>query len=88
MEGLNKEQSERAGRGTGGGVGDGVTTNLLQFTDTKEKEERKGREGGVRRRRRGRRRRRRRRATPRQPFYFSVVLQQPLLPWRRKPMIS
>lgn len=29
---------------------DGVTTNLLQFTDTKEKEERKQREGGVRRR--------------------------------------
>lgn len=25
--------------------GDGVTTNLLQFTDTKEKEERKGRRG-------------------------------------------
>lgn len=61
--------------------GDDVTTNLLQFTDTKEKEEREGKEGV-------RRRSRRRRggggggvgATPRQPFYFSVVLQQPLLP--------
>lgn len=39
----------RAGWGAGRGV-DGVTTNLLQFTDTKKKEESKG--GVVRRRRR------------------------------------
>lgn len=38
----------RAGWGAGRGV-DGVTTNLLQFTDTKKKEESKG--GVVRRRR-------------------------------------
>lgn len=44
LEGQNKEQSERAGRGRGGGGREGcsVTTNLLQFTDTKEKGERKG----------------------------------------------
>lgn len=55
MEGQNREQSERAGRATngddwvvmvGGWVGGrvGVTTNLLHFTDTKEKGERKGEE--------------------------------------------
>lgn len=54
MEGQNREQSERAGRATNGddwvvmvgvrGGGSGVTTNLLHFTDTKEKGERKGEE--------------------------------------------
>ena len=35
-------RSKVRGQDTGGGGGDSVTTNLLQFTDTKEKEERKG----------------------------------------------
>lgn len=86
MNGQNKEQKweGRTGHewrwldGGGGRVGRGSASQPICSTSLIPK--RKGR-GRVRRGKRGR-------ATPRQPFYFSVVLQQPLLPWRRKPMIS
>lgn len=41
----SKVRGQDGARVEEGVEGDGVTTNLLQFTDTKEKEERKGRRG-------------------------------------------